>query len=84
MKLATFYLPKITRQMTDKPLKLKLKSNAMARDVQVRIIVPVQFYANFIDLIPGGFVITFGREQQICLTESALHLHLPKSVFGTN
>jgi len=82
-----FYLPdkyidwpevEITKrfsQITDRQWKLKLKSNALAKDVQISTTVPAQFSDNFIDLIPpDGFEITIDCEQQVPSLESALQL----------
>ncbi|MHC4572076.1 MAG: beta-mannosidase [Planctomycetota bacterium] len=92
-----FYLPekyiswpkiKITKhlsQITDKQWKLKLKSNAIAKDVQISTSVAAQFSENFIDLIPPDeFEITIDCEQQISSIESVLQLRSLKSVFQTN
>ncbi|MFA5238543.1 MAG: sugar-binding domain-containing protein [Phycisphaerae bacterium] len=69
-------------QITEKQWKLKLKSNAIAKDVQISAIAPAQFSDNFIDLIPPDeFEITIDAAG--CDTysiESALQLRCLKSV----
>jgi hypothetical protein len=54
-------------QITNKRWKLKLKSNAIARDVQISTSVAAQFSDNFIDLIPPDeFEIMIDCEQHLC------------------
>jgi len=92
-----FYLPdkyiswpeiKITRhfsQVNDKQWKLKLKSNAIAKDVQISTFVAARLSDNFIDLIPPNeFEMTIDCEQQLSSIESVLRLRSLKSVFQTN
>ncbi len=85
-----FYLPdkyidwpevEITKrlsQITDKLWKLNLKSNTVAKDVQIQCRhagTSAQFSDNFIDLIPPDeFEITIDCEQQLASLESALQL----------
>jgi len=75
----------ITRRfsrITEKKWKLKLRSNAIAKDVHISTTVPAQFSDNFIDLVPpDGFEIIIDCEQQIPSLESALQLRSLKSVF---
>ncbi|MGA1979213.1 MAG: glycoside hydrolase family 2 protein [Sedimentisphaerales bacterium] len=72
-------------QTTDKQWKLKLKSSAIAKDVQISTPVAAQFSDNFIDLIPPDeFEITIDCEQHLSSIEPLLHLRSPKSVFQTN
>lgn len=72
-------------QITDKQWKLKLKSNAIAKDVQISTSVAAQFSDNFIDLIPPDeFEITIDCEQHLSSIESVLQLRSLKSVFQTN
>ncbi len=91
-----FYLPdkyidwpevKITKcfsQITDRQWKLKLKSNAIAKDVQITTSVPAQFSDNFIDLIPPDeFEVTIDCERPVSSIESVLRMHSLKSVFRT-
>ncbi len=92
-----FYLPdkyidwpkveisKYFSQINQKQWKLKLKSNAIARDVHITTTVPAQFSDNFIDLVPpGDFEITIDCEQQVHSLESVLQLRSLKSTFHTN
>ncbi len=61
--------------ITKKKWKLKLKSNAVARDVQIDATAPAQFDDNFIDLIPPDEPeITIGFQQQVLSLEPALQL----------
>jgi beta-mannosidase len=89
-----FYLPdkyidwpeaEITKrfsQTTDKLWKLKLKSNAIAKDVQISTSVAAQLSDNFIDLIPPEeFEVTIDCEQQVASIESVLQLRSLKSLF---
>ncbi|UCE99379.1 MAG: glycoside hydrolase family 2 protein [Planctomycetota bacterium] len=91
-----FYLPdkyidwpkvKITKRLskiTEKQWKLTLKSNAVAKDVQISTSVPAQFSDNFIDLIPpDGFEIKINFEQPFSAIEPLLKLCSLKSVFKT-
>jgi len=80
-------------QITDKQWKLKLKSNAIAKDVQISTSVAAQFSDNFIDLIPPDeFEITIDCEQHLWAParrgpssiEPVLQLRSLKSVFQTN
>ena len=53
-------------QMSEKKWKLKLRSNAIAKDVRISTTVPAQFSDNFIDLTPlDESEITIDCEQQI-------------------
>jgi beta-mannosidase len=53
-------------QITDKQWKLKLKTNAIAKDVQISTSAAAQFSDNFIDLIPPDeFEITIDCEQHL-------------------
>ena len=83
-----FYLPdkyidwpaaEITRefsQIADKQWKLKLKSNAVAKDVQLSSTVAMRFSDNFVDLVPpDGFGIIIDCEQEIGSLESAIKIH---------
>lgn len=55
--------------------KLKLKSNAVVRDVQISTTVDAKLSNNFIDLIPPGeSEITIECEQRVCSLESLLQL----------
>ena len=91
--MSIFYLPdkyidwpevEITRhlsQITGEKWKLKLKSNAVAKDVQISTTVPAQFSDNFIDLTPPDeFEITIDCEQQVASLESALQIRSLKLV----
>jgi len=72
-------------QITEKQWNLKLKSNAVAKDVQISTSVPAQFSDNFIDLIPPNeFEITINCEQPLPAIEPFLQLHLVNSVFRTD
>ena len=63
-------------QITEKKWKLKLRSNALAKDVHISTAVPAQFSDNFIDLIPPDeSEIIIDCEQQVPSLESALQLH---------
>jgi beta-mannosidase len=77
-------------QITDKQWKLKLKTNAIAKDVQISTSVAAQFSDNFIDLIPPDeFEITIDCEQHLWVParrgpssiEPALQIRCLKSVF---
>ncbi|MCJ7691881.1 MAG: hypothetical protein MUO22_00500, partial [Sedimentisphaerales bacterium] len=76
--------PQITkslRQVTDRQWKLKLKSNAIAIDVQISAPVKVKFSDNFMDLIPQDELeITIDYEQQVSLLESELQLRCLQSI----
>jgi beta-mannosidase len=62
-------------QITDKQWKLKLKSNAIAKDVQISTSVAAQFSDNFIDLIPPDeFEVTINCEQGLSSIEPVLQL----------
>ena len=62
-------------QIADKQWKLKLKSNTIAKDVQISTTVPTQFSDNFIDLIPPyEFEVTIDCERKIPSLESVLQL----------
>ncbi len=68
-------------QITEKQWKLGLKSNVIAKDVQISTTIPSQFSDNFIDLIPQDeFEITIDCEQQVSSLESELHLRSLKLV----
>ncbi len=70
---------------TSKRWKLKLKSNAIAKDVQISTSAAAQFSDNFIDLIPPDeFEITIDCEQHLSSIEPVLQLRSLKSVFQTN
>lgn len=80
-------------QITDKQWKLKLKTNAIAKDVQISTSVAAQFSDNFIDLIPPDeFEITIDCEQHLWIParqvpssiEPLLQLRSLKQVFQTN
>jgi hypothetical protein len=92
-----FYLPdkyidwpkveisKCFSQITDKRWKLKLKSNTVAKDVQISASVAAQLSDNFIDLIPPDeFEIIIDCEQYVSSIESVLQLRSLKLVFQTN
>ncbi|MFZ0034669.1 MAG: glycoside hydrolase family 2 protein, partial [Sedimentisphaerales bacterium] len=69
-------------QITDKQWKLKLKTNAIAKDVQITTAVAAQFSDNFMDLVPpDGFEITIDCEQGLSSIEPVLQLRCLKSVF---
>ncbi|MHC4913444.1 MAG: beta-mannosidase, partial [Planctomycetota bacterium] len=69
-------------QINDRQLKLKLKSNAIAKDVQIKSFVEAKFSDNFIDLIPPEErEITLDCEQPVSSIESELRLSSVKSVF---
>jgi beta-mannosidase len=69
-------------QINDRQLKLKLKSNAIAKDVQIKSFVEAKFSDNFIDLIPPEErEITLDCEQPVPSIESELRLSSVKSVF---
>jgi hypothetical protein len=71
-------------QINDRQLKLKLKSNAIAKDVQIKSFVEAEFSDNFIDLIPPEErEITLDCEQPVSSIESELLLSSVKSVFQT-
>ncbi|MEE9370979.1 MAG: sugar-binding domain-containing protein [Sedimentisphaerales bacterium] len=72
-------------QITQKQWRLKLKSNAVAKDVQISTSVPAQFSDNFIDLIPpDDYEITINSEQPISTIEPLLQMRSLKCVFKTN
>jgi beta-mannosidase len=80
-------------QMTDKQWKLKLKSSAIAKDVQIITSPAAQFSDNFIDLIPPDeFEITIDYEQHLwgaarqvpSPIEPVLQLRSLKRVFQTD
>jgi len=86
-----FYLPdkyidwpkvEITRQfsqITEKQWKLKLKSNAIAKDVQISTTLPAQLIDNFIDLLPNcNYEITINFDRQPPSPENAVHLNFVK------
>ncbi len=77
--------PKISTELsrtTDKEWKLRLKSDAVAKDVHISSAVPAQFSNNFIDLIPPDeFEIIITCEQQVASLESAIQIRTFKSVF---
>jgi len=61
--------------ITKKKWKLKLKSNAVARDVQISTTVPARFDDNFTDLIPPDEAeITIDFQQQLPSLERILQL----------
>ena len=70
--------PQITkslRQVTDRQWKLKLKSDVIAKDVQVNLAAKAQFSDNFIDLMPQDEIeITINCEREASLAESELQL----------
>jgi beta-galactosidase/beta-glucuronidase len=69
-------------QITEKKWKLKLRSNALAKDVHISTAVPAQFSDNFIDLVPHDeSEIIIDCEQQVPSLESALQLCSVKSAF---
>jgi hypothetical protein len=69
-------------QINDRQLKLKLKSNAIAKDVQIKSFVEGKFSDNFIDLIPPEErEITLDCEQPVSSIEAELRLSSVKSVF---
>jgi len=72
-------------KINEKQWKLKLKSNAVAKDVQISTSVPAQFSDNFIDLIPpDDYEITINSEQTLPTIEPLLQLRSLKCVFKTN
>ena len=73
-------ITKQLRRTNTKQWTLKLKSNAIAKDVQIIATVPAQFSDNFIDLIPPDeFAITIDCRQHVSALESALQLRSLKS-----
>lgn len=69
-------------QINDMQSKLSLKSNAIAKDVQIRSLVKVELSDNFIDLIPPEErEIMIDCEQPLSLIEPELQLISVKSVF---
>ena len=87
-----FYLPdkyidwpsvKITKyiyRIADRKWKMKLQSNAVAKDVQISGADPVQFSDNFFDLIPPDELeVTIDCQQQSTSIESQLQLRCLKS-----
>jgi hypothetical protein len=69
-------------RINEKQWKIKLKSNAVAKDVQISTSVPAQFSDNFIDLIPpDDYEITISFEQPITAIESLLQLRTLKGVY---
>ncbi|MHC4487339.1 MAG: beta-mannosidase [Planctomycetota bacterium] len=88
-----FYLPdkyidwpeveinKRVSQINDRQLKLRLKTNAIAKDVQIRSLVAAEFSDNFIDLIPPEErEITIDCEQPVGSIEPEIQLSSVKSV----
>jgi len=68
-------------RITEKRWKLKLKSNVIAKDVQIITGAAAQFSDNFIDLIPPDeFEITIDAGRDTSSIESALQLRCLKSV----
>jgi len=62
-------------QITEKKWKLKLKSNAIAKDVHISTTVPLRFSDDFIDLVPPDeSEIIIDCEQQIPSLELTLQL----------
>lgn len=62
-------------QITENKWKLKLKSDAIAKDVQISTNVASQFSDNFIDLVPWDeYEIIVDCQQQVCSLESGLQL----------
>jgi len=89
-----FYLPdkyidwpkveitKSVSQITDKRWKLELKSNAIAKDVQINSPAAARFSDNFVDLIPPEQIeITIDSKQPVSSIESELRLSSINSVF---
>ena len=87
-----FYLPdkyidwpgvKITKylyRIADRKWKMKLQSNAVAKDVQISGADPVQFSNNFFDLVPPDELeVTIECQQQSTSIESQLQLRCLKS-----
>ena len=87
-----FYLPdkyidwpsvKITKylyQIADRKWKMKLQSNAVAKDVQISAADPVQFSDNFFDLVPPDELeVTIECQQQSTSIESQLQLRCLKN-----
>ncbi len=69
-------------QINDRQLKLRLKSNAIAKDVQIKSFVAAEFSDNFMDLIPPEErEITIDCEQPVPSIESELRLSSVKSIF---
>ena len=70
--------PQITkslRQVTDRQWKLKLKSDVIAKDVQINLAAKAQFSDNFIDLMPQDeFEITINCEREASSVEPELQL----------
>ncbi len=70
-------ITKKLKQINEKQWKLKLKANAIAKDVQILTTVPTQLSQNFIDLIPHDeFEITIDCHQKVTSLNLAL-LQLP-------
>ncbi|MCK4751797.1 MAG: glycoside hydrolase family 2 protein [Planctomycetes bacterium] len=68
-------ITKQLKQINEKQWKLKLKSNAIVKDVQILTTIPAQFSENFIDLIPPyESEITIDCREQVASLESALRL----------
>jgi beta-mannosidase len=75
-------ITKCFSQITDKQWELKLKSNAIAKDVQISSSVAAQLSDNFVDLMPLEEInITIDCEQPVSSIESALQLSSLKSEF---
>ena len=76
--------PQITKslkQVTDRQWKLKLKSDVIAKDVQVNLTVKSKLSDNFIDLMPQDEIgITINCEQEVSLVESELQLRCLQSM----
>jgi len=71
-------------QIDQNKWKLTLKSNAVAKDVQISTAAAAQFSDNFIDLMPSDELeITIDYQQQADSIESGLQLRSVKSVFQT-
>jgi len=71
-------------QITQKQWKLKLKSNTVAKDVQIRTTTNAQFSDNFIDLLPPNELeITIDHSQKVSSIESTLQLRSIKTVLQT-
>ncbi len=72
-------------RITENQWKLELKSNAVAKDVQITSSVRAQFSDNFIDLIPPDkFEIIINCEKPPSAVESFLQLRSVNSVFRTD
>ena len=71
----TARISKSLSAVAEKQWKLKLKSNAIAKDVHITLPVPAQFSDNFIDLIPPNeSVITIDFERKAPSIKSVLQI----------